>query len=38
MEKITRLFASIAFALALGMYVTPLATAQEKAPNGKTDL
>jgi hypothetical protein len=38
MEKITRLFALIAFALALGVYVTPLATAQEKPANGKTSV
>ena len=38
MEKITRLFALIAFALALGMYVTPLAATQEKAVNGKTGV
>ena len=38
MQKIFRLFALIAFALALGMYSTPTATAQEKSAAGKTTV
>ena len=38
MKKIVRFFILIAFALALGMYVTPLTAAQEKPTNGKTSV
>lgn len=38
MKKMVRLFGLIAFALALGMYVTPLASAQEKSASGKTTV
>ena len=38
MEKIFRSFVLIAFALAVCMYVTPQATAQEKSPTGKTTV
>jgi hypothetical protein len=38
MEKIVRLFALIAFALALGVYVTPTTSAQQKSASGKTTV
>src|SRR4051794_3644734 len=38
MEKIVRLFALIAFALAVGVCVTPTASAQEKSATGKTTV
>ena len=36
MQKIVRLFALIAFALAVGVYVAPTTSAQEKSATGKT--
>src|SRR5213080_4144432 len=36
MQKIVRLFALIAFALAVGIYVAPTTSAQEKSATGKT--
>lgn len=38
MEKIVQLLALIAFALAVGVYVTPTASAQEKYASGKTTV
>src|SRR5205809_5201054 len=38
MEKMVRLFALIAFALAVGFYVTPTASAQEKTATSKTTV
>jgi hypothetical protein len=38
MEKLVRLFALLVFALALGAYVTPSASAQEKSAGGKTTV
>jgi hypothetical protein len=38
MEKIVRLFILIAFALAVGVYVSPTASAQEKSATGKTSV
>lgn len=38
MQKVVRLFGLIAFALALGAYVTPSASAQEKATRSKTSV
>ena len=38
MQKLVRLFALIAFALSLGVYVTPSAAAQEKSTSGKTTI
>ena len=38
MEKIVRLFTLIAFALALGVYVTPTTSAQQKSASGKTTV
>src|SRR5205809_437618 len=38
MEKMVRLFALIAFALAVSAYVTPTASAQEKMAGGKTTV
>jgi len=38
MTKVIRLFGLIAFVLALGMYVTPMASAQEKSAGGKATI
>src|SRR5215470_10343121 len=38
MEKVVRMFALFAFALALGAYVTPSASAQEKSASSKTTV
>lgn len=38
MQRLFRLFALVAFALALSMYVTPMAPAQEKSAAGKTTV
>jgi hypothetical protein len=38
MEKMTRLLALIAFALAVGVFATPTASAQEKSTAGKTTV
>ena len=38
MEKIVRLFTLIAFALSLGVYVTPATSAQQKSASGKTTV
>ena len=38
MQKLVRLLALLAFALALGVYVSPRASAQEKAAGGKTTV
>jgi hypothetical protein len=38
MEKLVRLFALLVFALALGAYITPSSSAQEKSAGGKTTV
>lgn len=38
MQKLVRLFALLAFTLALGVYVSPSASAQEKSAGGKTTI
>jgi hypothetical protein len=38
MERVVRSFALSAFALALGVYITPIASAQEKSASGKTTV
>jgi hypothetical protein len=38
MQKLVRLFALIAFALSLGLYVTPVGFAQQKSAGGKTSV
>ena len=38
MQKIVRLFALIAFALAVGVYIVPTTLAQEKSAGGKTTV
>jgi hypothetical protein len=38
MQKLVRLFILLAFTLALGAYVTPSASAQEKTAGGKTTV
>jgi len=38
LQKLVRLFILLAFALALGAYVTPIASAQEKTAGGKTTV
>ena len=38
MKKVLRLFPMLTFALALGVYITPSAFAQEKAAGGKTTV
>ena len=38
MQKLVRLLVLLAFALALGVYVSPRASAQEKAAGGKTTV
>jgi hypothetical protein len=38
MQKLVRLFALLVFALALGVYVSPTASAQEKSASGKTTV
>ena len=38
MKKLVRLFVLFAFALALGVYITPSASAQEKSAGGKTTV
>ena len=38
MQKLVRLFILLVFALALGVYVTPNASAQEKTAGGKTTV
>src|SRR5215471_4792904 len=38
MQKLVRLLALLAFALALGVYISPRASAQEKAAGGKTTV
>lgn len=38
MKKVVRLFALITFALAVGVYVTPTTSAQQKSASGKTTV
>ena len=38
MQKLVRLFVLFAFALALGIYITSIASAQEKSAGGKTTV
>jgi hypothetical protein len=38
MERVVRSFALSAFALALAVYITPIASAQEKSASGKTTV